>query len=97
MLSTAPGLTIILRIKFESEENDPPYHTPIKIMNSNYSCHLLYLLLKNVPNIVGRIIGWFMNFLFPLQTSAYNCLLTLMRGHPWFNKWYVFEHHLGVS
>lgn len=44
----------------------------------NYSCHLLYLLLKNVPNNAGRIMGQLMNFLFLPQTSDYNCFFTLV-------------------
>lgn len=62
----------------------------------NYSCHLLYLLLKNVPNNIGRIMGQLVNFLFLPQTSDYNCFFILVWGHPWLNVcldiiWEPFE------
>lgn len=62
----------------------------------NYSCHLLYLLLKNAPNDIGRIMGQFMNFLFLPQTSDCNCFFTLVWGHPWLSVclgiiWEPFE------
>lgn len=64
----------------------------------NCSYHLFYLLLKNVPNVIGRIINYFISFLFRLQTSDCNCFFTLIWGHPsCLIDGTVFSYHFGAT